>query len=93
MRHLGALAAFHLDHGGTLESLCNEFEDRDPDFGQKVHEVNHECRDKFYGHQEVREKVGAFGSGSINTDFNNKKLNQNSVKNDIKSNKMDLKKT
>jgi len=46
VKHLGSLTAFHLNHGDTLESLCNEFEDRDDDLTKKEGVVKDGCKEK-----------------------------------------------
>jgi hypothetical protein len=87
VKHLGMLTAFHVNHGETLESLSNEFEDRDDDmFNNNLKsDIDNSNMDKFFGHAKVTEKVGAFSTAK-KMDFGNSNYNSQNRNTNKKSN-------
>jgi len=88
VKHLGMLTAFHSNHGETLESLCNEFEDREDDLFNNRNlkmDVDNSNMDKFFGHTKNVEKVGAFSTVK-KIDFNKDNSNNNSHNRNIHTN-------
>lgn len=102
VKHVGMLSAFHVNHGDTLESLCNEFEDRDDQVGaanNPIINIDQSNTDKFFAHTTFTDKVGAFSTtkkidfGNANFNSNNRNINNNnSNSNEFTLNKNDNKK-